>query len=416
MKNKNITLLLAGMGVSELGSQIQSIAIPLFVLRLTGSATSMSIVLLSSVVVSLLMMPFSGVISDRWNRKKAIVILDLLHGFILLGLAYLAHKDMLTIELLVITTMIRSAIGALFQTSSNTILVDIVDQKNLRSTNSIARSITSVSSLAGPAIGGVLYGALGITIILFVNAISFILSGISEMFIQYKYNSLCSEKLSVKAFFTEFNEGIKAVKNIKGLFVMLLFAAFLNMIDAPIIPIFLPFVGKQVLGFSATNIGLITSAYTFGALISGLVIATALKKIDSKKLFNFGIITAPLFQIVFAFMIFPQTLALITSTIVILIFSLVLYFLMGFSDSFVNIPVYTKIQIIIPEEVRGRVFSIMSIVSSVFMPLGYMIYGFLLDNTVPHYLLLGVSIITLLFSLLLKRFIPWNSFEIKKEK
>jgi MFS family permease len=370
----------------------------------------MGLVLLSSVVVGLGMMPFSGVISDRWNRKNALVVLDLLNGFILLALAYIAFKNRLTLELLIVTTMIRSAIGALFQTSSSAILVDIADQDNLRSVNSIARTLNSVSSLAGPAIGGVLYGFFGITIILFVNAISFILSGISEMFIQYKYNPSHSERLSVKTFFTEFNEGIKAIKTIKGLFVMLLFTALLNMIDAPIIPIFLPFVGKQVLGFSATNIGLITSAYTFGALISGLVMATALKKTDSKKLFNFGIITAPLFQIVFAFMIFPKTLALITSTVTVSVFSLVLYFMMGFSDSFVNIPVYTKIQMIIPEEVRGRVFSIMSILSSVFMPLGYLIYGFLLDNTTPHYLLLGVSVITLIFSLVLKRFIPWESF------
>jgi MFS family permease len=316
-------------------------------------------------------------------------------------------------EILIISTMLRGIIAALFQTSSSAFLVDIAEGKVLRSVNSIAQSINSISSLAGPAIGGILYGMFGITIVFLINGVSFIISGISELFIEYRHKKQ-PEKLSVKIFFKEFGEGIKVIKDIKGLIPMFLLIALLNMIDAPIIPIFLPYVGKQILGFSATNIGLLTSAYTLGAFISGITLATFMKKTDSKKLSYFGIIAAPLFQIVFAFMIFPQTLAFIASTVVIFIYSGILFFMMGFTDSFVNIPILTKIQMIIPGNMRGRVFSIMGIMSSVFIPLGYMIYGLMLDNLAPHYLLLAVSVITLILSFILQKFIPWESFDSKQ--
>ena len=410
MKRKNITLLLAGMGVSDLGSAIQSVAIPLFVLQLTSSAISMSMVVFASMVTGILMMPFAGVISDRWNKRNAMVMMDLTQGVILLVMAVLAYKNMLTMEVLIVTTVFRSGISAFFQTSSDAFFIELAYGDSLRSINSLSRSIDSATQLAGPAIGGMLFGFLGITVVLVVNGISYILSGISEMFIEYSHVKR-HDKLSVTSFFTEFGEGIKAIRSIKGFVPMLLFFAVMNMIDAPIIPIFLPFVGKEVLGFSATNIGLLTSAYTFGALVSGLLIATLLKKMDSKKMCYLGIITAPLFQIIFAFMIFPQSLALIASTMMLLIYSLVLYFMMGFTDSLVNVPLMTKIQMIIPEDLRGRAYSVMSIISSVFIPMGFLIYGFLLDYTPPHYLLLGMSVITLVLSVVMQRFIPWKSFE-----
>lgn len=192
---------------------------------------------------------------------------------------------------------------------------------------------------------------------------------------------------------------------------MFLFVAILNMIDTPIIPILVPYLGREVLGINPTQIGLLTTVYTVGTMLSGILIATLLKKVKSKKLVATGVILAPGFQIILAFMIFPQVIAFFSSLIALYILVLIIFFMMGTTDSMVNVPLLTSLQILIPPNARARVMTIFGIMASLFVPFGGMIYGILLDKVSTHIILLVVSVATMIIGLVFLYFIPWKRIE-----
>jgi len=87
---KNFVLFALGRLVSLVGSGIQMVAIPLYILDLTGSGAAMGIFTLLGMIPRLLAAPFAGVIGDRWNRKKIMVWTDFLRGILILYLSGIA--------------------------------------------------------------------------------------------------------------------------------------------------------------------------------------------------------------------------------------------------------------------------------------------------------------------------------------
>jgi len=412
-QKRNLLIYFTGKTTSDMGSEIQSIALALFVLDLTKSGLSLALITFAGIISALCTMPFAGVISDRWNRKKAMAILDIVHGGLIFIWAFLSLFNMLNMEILMIVVVLRGIVYGFFQASANAFILDIADRNSLRSVNSVAQTLTGISRIAGPVLGGILYGLTGITVVFFINALSFVISGISEFFIECKYQKK-DGKLNFKKFFSDFKEGMIIIKGIAGLLPMFIFLSILNMIDVPINSVLLPFIGREVLLLSGIQYGFFTAVYIIGTMASGIFIATLLKKVKSKKIVHIGIIAAPAFQILLAFLIFPEVIAVFAGTITVFLLSLVILFMMGITDSMVNIPLLTNVQSIIPDHARGRVLSLLGILTAVFTPVGTMIYGLLLDSFPTHIILLVVSIITIILSIVFMYFIPWKSFEKKQ--
>jgi DHA3 family macrolide efflux protein-like MFS transporter len=90
----------AGRAVSVVGTNIQNIAVPLFILDLTGSGTVMGTFMIVSTVPRLIVYPIGGVVGDRVNRKWIMVWMDFGRGGLILLLALLAAKDYITVPLL----------------------------------------------------------------------------------------------------------------------------------------------------------------------------------------------------------------------------------------------------------------------------------------------------------------------------
>ena len=96
LKNKNYVLVVLGRFVSEFGTYLQSFALSLFVLEKTGSPSLFASVIAISVLPRIILMPFTGVLSDRFSRKKMIVLMDILSGIFVMGVsaAYMFTDDL----------------------------------------------------------------------------------------------------------------------------------------------------------------------------------------------------------------------------------------------------------------------------------------------------------------------------------
>ncbi|QOR34726.1 MFS transporter [Clostridium sp. 'deep sea'] len=195
IKGKNPILLLLGQLVSTLGSSMQLFALSLYVLDTTQSATMFSNVILLSMIPRIVLGPFAGVLADRVSRKKLIVILDAIAGFLtFLFVALLYCNNGLSLTQIYIFTLLLGMITVLFEPATAAIIPDIVEKEQLATINSVRRLILSFTTILAPLLGGILYSQLGLLIVMVLNGISFFLSSISEMFISVHKESVHKAK------------------------------------------------------------------------------------------------------------------------------------------------------------------------------------------------------------------------------
>lgn len=407
---KNFVLFALGRLVSLVGSGIQMVAIPLYILDLTGSGAAMGIFTLLGMIPRLLAAPFAGVIGDRWNRKKIMVWTDFLRGILILYLALLAFSNSLNLITLFVVQAIVSVFDGFFSAATGAMLPDIVQKDNLRKANSVLGSVNSFSMVIGPILGGIIYGVFGIALVFLFNGISFIVSSISELFITYKLKFKEGIKLNLKLFFSEFKEGLNFIFKKRELKYLVVFAIVINFLLYPLYEVIEPYVLRQVVRMSAQQYGFIQTFFTVGMLIGNVVLATFLSKIRSKILMISGMFSQSVMLIVFSIFIFPNVLILFEKWEFFIITGII-YFVIGLFNTFVNVPVSTNLQLMTPSNIRSRVFSSLEILFQLMIPLGAVLYGFLLDLIPSHFIFLSISCLTLISSLIFVIVSPNEVFE-----
>lgn len=186
-------------------------------------------------------------------------------------------------------------------------LPDLVEEEDLTRANSTIQGITSISSIVGPVSGGVIYGLGGIQAAFLLNGISFVVSGISELFIQYEQVTKKIEKLHEVS--TDLKEGFFFIKEHKGLLTLLGFALVLNFLMGPFVFVLVPYVLRTVIGFSSEQYGLIQTSFVTGILIGNVVIGTLLAKKRIKPMLCNGLLLQIGFTFVFVGLLFPHVLS-----------------------------------------------------------------------------------------------------------
>jgi MFS family permease len=378
--------------VSLIGSGVQQVAIPLFILDLTGSGTIMGTFVLVSMLPKIILGPFAGVLGDRFDRKKIMIYTDFVRGGLILLLALMAGFDSLTLISLLIVQGLVSSFDMIFDPATNAMIADIVPDEDLTRANSIVQGINSFSYIVGPALGGILYGFFGIELVFIINGISFAASAISEMFI--KYNQTTEKtKLSARKVMEDMKEGFIFLKDVKGLLVLLIFCMVSNFLVSPVFAVVFPFFAREVVGFSGQQFGLLQTSWVAGILLGNVILGAFLAKRKPAKLFKNGLINqAILFQLFFVAALPFATKFFGGATWI--YFSVIgsILLITGIFNAFVNTPLMTMFHKKTPTKYRSRVFSVISVLAQLVTPLGAVLYGIGLDLMSTHWLLLIANI------------------------
>lgn len=394
LEKSNFWLYAAGRFVSLMGSGIQMIAIPLYILDLTGSGTMMGIFTFLSFLPTLAMAPFAGVLGDRWNRKNIMVNMDFARGGLILFLALLAMTNNMSIYILFVCQVFISLMDAIFGSSTQAMIPELVNKDDLMRANSLIGSINSISWLIGPVLGGVIYGFWGIKVVFLINGISFVLSAISELFIKYVSTTESNEKISMDIIKKDFKEGFSFIKSNRSLLTLLIFFCSVNFLMNPAFAVIIPYAIKEVIGFSDQVYGIIEATFMGGVLLGNIILASFLAKKSSKKLIKVGLFGMVLFNVFFASTLFPNSIAYFggASTTLVLVIGIE-FIVMGIFNALLNTPIQTNMQKLIPNKLRSRVNSVAMIITQGGVPIGAVVYGIILDLTKVHYLYTAISIL-----------------------
>lgn len=394
-KNRNLWLYLIGRFVSLIGTGIQMIALPLYILDKTGSGTLMGVFSMLTLLPALVTAPLAGIIGDRKNRKNVMIVMDIGRAVIIGVLGILAMGSVLNIYILFIAQVVISMMDSMFGSSSSAIMPDLISNDELMKANSLKGGFDAASMILGPALGGVIYGAFGITMVFYINAASFIVCAICSFLMIYHKEIEKKEKVNGKVFFKENGEALKFIFSKKGLLQLFIFAMFSNFICAPIFDIIMPFVLKKKIGFTSQQFGYLMCFFTVGVLLGNIFIAGLYKKFTTKFLMRFGLIIETIVMIVGCWILVPKVVGYFGGATWILFSSIACSFLiMGISNAIVNTPLSTNLQKMVPDAMRSRFFSLLGIFSQCAVPLGSLIYGILLDRVPYAYLLLIINILS----------------------
>lgn len=397
--NSNLLLLLLGRMVSDTGTSMQMVIIPLYIIDTGGSAATIGLFSFIALAPTLLVYPFAGVLGDRLNRKKIMVVTDFASAGVILVLAVAGYLDKMSLVLLLLVQVVVSLLNGLFDPATKGMLPQLVEAEELTRANSTVAALRTLSALLGPVIGTALYASLGITVLFFINRVSFLLSAGSEMLIRYTHIRRDTNK-GAAGIIMDLSEGIRFVFENQAIRKLCTYFLVTYALIQPIFTVVLPLFFRTQLKYSDMQYGYLQVFIVAGALLGSILVGLLFRKEKNvSQPLEVGCIMLMAMMLAFSVMMFPRILYFLgngtmgyfaTLSIVLCLLSVALMF--------VHIPVQTFIQKNTPDCYMSRVFSIVGMITKGGIPLGALVYGFILNNIKMHWTIFSATLLMMLVS------------------
>lgn len=396
----NFVLLIFGRFVSELGSSVFGFALSLYVLDFTNSAAAFSLVLSFSIIPNMLVNLIAGSFVDKHDKKKTIVITDILSGISVLIFMCLFHFNPRSIVLLITFKIILAVTQSFFGLAISTSIPNIVGENNTARANSLFTTVGSLINILGPVIGAVAYKMIGLEYILLIDGISFILSGISEIFIiMESKNVVKTDTTKKEGYLSGIKLGFHYILKEKTTTFFIAIALLVNLVFSPLSALVIPYINYNVLKVSGIQLSVIQGSWAAGAIIGGFLMS--LKK-DTFKLIKHVFVLIQAQALIMIMFCFPNLkVPLFESRWVITITFSLLLIILGILNVMQNVPLYTYFQIRVEENLRGRVFAVFNVTIMISSTIGLWLFGGILEYVNWDQILLVSGIIMVIISLLL---------------
>lgn len=398
---KDFTLLIIGQIISLFGNSILRFSLSLYILDVTGSAGAFGGILAVSMLPTILLSPFGGVLADRVNRRNIMVCLDVITS--LVCLLFLTQIGSNQIVFLVAGTMIvLSIIQSMYQPAVQSSVPLLVDRNYLLQANGIVVQINALASFLGPILGGMLYGFLNLKVIVIISAVAFFISAFLEVFIRIPFTKQASNGKVLDTVTMDLKQVIKFIsKDNPVLFKILILVAAINLFFSSMIMIGLPYIIKIQLGLSSQLYGIAESFLAIGSIVAGLSIGLVAKKYSIHNSYIF-IILGGILLLPIAFVSDLQIQPMIAYSI-----TCISTFLCLVSVGIFTIFAQTFIQTETPNSMLGKVSAVVSTIVMCSYPIGQSLYGVLFDilSDQLYVIILFAIFVEVLLGLLTKRYL-----------
>ncbi|MBZ6002822.1 MFS transporter [Leuconostoc gelidum subsp. aenigmaticum] len=342
----------------------------LYFLQITGSAFIFGTLTIIGPLVSLMLTPIMTRIVDTGSHKKILLIAQII-SFVFLVVYWVVvrdHLDVGTLSYVYILMIIIRVSEELFIVTLKASTTQLVEKYDYQKLNASVQSATSVANILGPIVGGLAFSLL--TLPFFISLIIFLV-GMSILFTRtLKLAPL--HRLSV----TDKNSFLMVIKFIKDrpeILSLVIIAMFINLF-ASSITIGLPILVIKQLSLSKLVYSFLESL-TSVAMVGGGILLTVHTIKDNLKMMYQSMLCFTIIIVLFGF---PE---LITRNYLIIIgFLGILVVVFGLIVVVANTAMTTYLQIEVPENKQGGVYSIINAISQLFIPLGGLCYGLLFDR------------------------------------
>ncbi|HEX5506564.1 MAG TPA: MFS transporter [Thermomicrobiales bacterium] len=349
LRQRNFALLWVGQLISLIGDWVLFIALPFYVFDLTGSTLATGGMFIALTVPRLALGSVAGVFVDRWDRRRTMLAADFARAGLLLLLLLVRSVDWLW--LVYVVALAESAISQFFNPAKSAIIPRLVPDEHLLAANSLNSLSESLTRLVGPALGGLLFGVLGLSSVVYADSVSYAVSGTLIALMTLAATAPAAGEgdtaahaaaTNWRAVWREWRAGLGLVLADRALAVLFLVMGTV-MVGEGIVSVLLVVWVKEILHGGATELGWLMTTQAIGGLAGGLLAARLGRAIAPARLIGVGALLTGVFIIA---IVSTPTLAA----------DLVLMALIGGPAVVTFVAIETLLQNLTEDRFRGRIF------------------------------------------------------------
>lgn len=365
--NRNFRLYWFGQLISQSGSWMQGLAQSWLVLSLTGSALALGTVTMLQFLPILLFSAVGGVLADRVPKRTCLLVTQTALACQALALALLSASGAIRLwEIYALATAL-GLFNAVDNPMRRAFLVELVGREDLANASALNETLLQSARIVGPALGGVAVAALGFTGCFLLNSVSFaaLLAGLARMRPAEFFQVPPQQHGSV---LTSLREGLRYALGAPEIALILLLTAVMGVFGFNY-STFLPLLARYVLRAGPTGLGSITACLGTGALLAALWVARS-HSVSLRQQFASATAFALLLLALSTVRSLPPAMALLLC--------------LGAASVTFQVTASTRVQLAVPDHLRGRVVGLYTMLLVGGTPLGALFVG----ETAQHW---GVS-------------------------
>ena len=356
-------LIWTGQIFSLLGSSLVQFALVWWMTEKTGSAAVLATGTFVSLLPQVLLGPFAGALIDRWNRRRIMIMADAIIAFATLIIVILFRQDVVQLWHIFVLLFIRAVAGTFHMNAMQASTSLMVPEKQLSRIAGMNQTLNGVVGLAAPPLGALLLASAPIFVVLSVDIITAVIAITPLIFIliPQPVNPVESGTDSFSSVISDVKTGFRYVFNWRGLFYVLILAAAINFLLAPV-NTFIPLLVTKYFNGGVWQIGWFETSTGVGVILGG--VGLSIWGGFKKKIFTS---LTGVFGLAFGVLIValaPQ------QTIWIAILGMGIT---GIMIPIINGPFMAIIQSKVEPEMQGRVFSLVGAICGAMMPVSMII-------------------------------------------
>ena len=374
LRHRNYRLFFAGQGISLVGTWMQRIAMSWLVYRLSHSALLLGVTGFAGQIPTFVLAPFAGVLADRWNRRRTLVVTQVLAMLQAAVLTVLILTRTVEVWHIVVLAVILGTVNALDMPVRQSFIVQMIETRgDLGNAIALNSSLVNAARLIGPSVAGLLIAAFGEGICFLINTLSYVpvIAALLAMRIARPRAAAANGRV-----IEGLREGFSYVFGFKPIRYIILLLALVSLMGMPY-QVLMPVFAQDVLGGGPHTLGFLMGASGLGALMGTVYLACR------KNVRGLGIVIA-----VSAAIFGVGLVAFSFSRVVWLSLALVLVAGLGMMVQMASSN--TVLQTIVDDDKRGRVMSFYTMAFMGMAPFGSLLAGALAERIgAPNTLLAG---------------------------
>ena len=385
---RNLILLLQGQFVTNIGNRIYDIAMLLWIKELTGSAAIMGLAMLVTNLPEAVLAPMGGKIADRYGKVRCIVTTDLISAVavgVLVAVMLLIDSTTVFIIALCAVNLVLGMSSSCFIPAVSSLIPDLVPEEHLERGNAAQQFSQTGAKAIGQGIGGLVFSLFGALGAFAINAVTFLLSAVSESFIRVPERKVIAETEGVASSLMH-----QTVDVLRYLWrenelrrIVLYIAAFHLFLSC--LPVLLPFYAEHALSISDRWFGFFIAAYTVG-ILAGFLLSGVIKSGKNR------------FFLIAAAGAAVGAMFWVVGTVSSYWFAWPALFGIGAGIGLIVVNLMTELQIKSAPEERGGIMGSAHAVGGCTFPIGMAVTGLLIDTLHGRGLDYGLSVRAILIS------------------
>ncbi len=362
-KYPDFLLYFLGRFISAIGDKVFTIAMSVWVI--SGDSPSAKIhlggLLAANTIPVIVFGPFAGAMADRFNRKACMLIADIIRFSVLFIALIMLLNNTLTVTKMYVVCFLLASFVPLFESAAGASITHLVEEVDTSKAVALDGSVVNISEIIGASLGGILVALFHFKGALLFNALTFLLSFLLIGFINKK---LIPEKIEGRKYLKEIREGFSYLGSNKIILTLFIVFGLVNFFTAPVF-VLIPLLVKFKFHI---NLATWVASYETSLALGAGIVAILLSFIHGfKKIFSTISTSLFVFGVGYIF------IGLTSIPFIVCIW----LFISGSALALINTHAITFFQSVVPDEMKGRFFALLTTVCFATIPVSYIVTGYI---------------------------------------